>query len=134
MLKERVDQDFAASPGVDRHQQYAWGHQYIDDAILHRIDNEPDGIYDATYCHLTDAQFSTRAIIDDAANLVERVSYTAYGEERHHRMADLNDDGAVGIVDDLALLGNWGNYGVGDLDRDGTLRANMNETSSHARH
>ena len=123
LLEERVDQDFVASPGVDRHQQYAWGHRYIDDAILHRIDDDGPGPggYDRTYYHLTDVQFSTRAIVDAAANLVERVSYTAYGEARHHRMADLIGDGDVGIVDDLALLGNWGNYGVGDLDRDGTV-------------
>ncbi len=37
--------------------------------------------------------------------------------------ADLNGDGAVNAADLSALLGNWGNAGVGDIDGDGTVGA-----------
>ena len=54
--------------------QYVAGAQYIDDYILHREDSDVDGRYDDIYYHLTDAIFSTRAIIDDTAVLLERAT------------------------------------------------------------
>jgi hypothetical protein len=36
--------------------------------------------------HLTDAQFSTVAIMDHTADLAERITYSAYGEGRHRRI------------------------------------------------
>jgi YD repeat-containing protein len=96
------------TPGdIDRHVQYVWGHsggRYIDDILLRRedrVDNEgdpgPDGDYDdggdiARY-YLTDAQFTPVAILDDGADVIERISYMPYGHARHHRMADLDGDG-----------------------------------------
>ena len=55
--------------------QYVIGLRYVDDVILHREDGDVDGTYDETWYHLSDVQYSTVAILDDAAALVERVSY-----------------------------------------------------------
>ena len=127
LLEEHINDDLASSSDVDRHVQYLWGSRYIDDIVLHRENNDFTNdsptitTYEKTYYHLTDVQFSTRAIIDDGAALIERVSYSAYGEARHHRAADLDGDGLVGVADLLEMNLNWGNFGVGDLDRDGVV-------------
>ena len=93
----------------------------IDDIAVRQQDTNLSGTFNDTWYHLTDTLFSTIAIIDDAANLIERASYDAYGNARHHRMADLNDDGAVSSADQTLLNNNWGNFGIGDLNRDGTV-------------
>jgi len=67
-----------------------------------------------------DVQFSPIAILDDAAAEVERISYTPYGVARHHPEADVTGDGAVGNPDLQAVLSNWGSFGTGDINRDGT--------------
>ena len=69
--------------------QYLRGQRYVDDLICHRQDADKSGAYEETRYHLPDAIFFTRAIIDDAANLKERVTYDAYGNARHHRRAEL---------------------------------------------
>ena len=134
LLEEDVRDDWSEqTPGdIDRHVQYVWGHsggRYIDDIILRREDRAgdsgPDGDYgddgDITRYYLTDAQFTPVAIIDDGAHVIERISYMPYGEARHHRMADLDGDGKTNIADQLLLLGNWNNFGLGDLDRSGDV-------------
>ncbi|MCH7798025.1 MAG: hypothetical protein IID28_06215 [Planctomycetes bacterium] len=119
----------------DEHMQYVWGARYIDDIVLHRIDIEPNGTYDDIYYHLTDAQFSTVAVADQAANLKERVSYTAYGVARHHWTRDVDGDGDRDPTDDaiintLAIAGGPGagtpisspEYDVAaDINRDGVI-------------
>ncbi|MDY7110425.1 MAG: RHS repeat-associated core domain-containing protein [Planctomycetota bacterium] len=129
------------TPGdIDRHVQYVWGSRYIDDIVLRRedrVDNQedpgPDGDYgdagDITRYYLTDAQFTPVAIIDDGADVIERISYMPYGHARHHRMADLDGDGDTDSYtepanppsDYLILQANWGEFGIGDLTRDGTV-------------
>ncbi len=122
LLEERIDDDWSAQSSTDdRHMQYVWGPRYIDDIIARR-ETRLDGPGMETWYHLTDAQFSTVAIItDDTAEIVERISYSAYGKARHHLAGDLNGDGATGVPDMNALNGNSGNYGLGDLDRDGAV-------------
>ncbi len=120
LLEERIDDDapFTSDPqaaDIDRQVQYVWGQRYIDDIVLHRQ------VGGTAYYHMTDVQFSTVAIIDQNAVLVERISYNAYGHARHHLSADFSGDGDVSVPDQLLLLGNWGSYGVGDLDRNGTV-------------
>ena len=45
--------------------------------------------------YVTDVQFSSVALIDDVGDLVERVSYDAYGRGRHRPLGDLDGDGDV---------------------------------------
>lgn len=148
LIEERID---ATLEGVDdRVVQHVWGIRYIDDPVLHRRDTGFDGDYgdteegDGTYYHLTDAMFSTVALISDTASVVERVTYDPYGMPLHHPGPDLNGDGVITstgntpVLNDLkaitntnsahgpvywsSVLGGSNNYsGVGDLNRDGTI-------------
>ena len=78
--------------------------------------------------HLTDRQFSTVALIDNSAKLLERVTYDAYGNAQHHWAADITGDGAVGRADQTAMhaadrssIGH-ANYNVdADITRTGTV-------------
>jgi hypothetical protein len=74
MIEEQVDDDWTLEGpnDIERTIQYVWGPRYIDDIVLRRIDpdnNGEYGRYEPKYYHLTDAQFSTVAIIDGAARL-----------------------------------------------------------------
>jgi RHS repeat-associated protein len=98
---------------------------------MHRTkDDDPptmDG-YERVWFHLTDAQFSTVAVIDSNANVVERVTYTAYGRARHHWFEDVDGDGDHDTAD-LNLVGHLagkriqdtGYRAEADLDRDGVI-------------
>lgn len=125
LLEERIDDDNVANPGVDRHMQYVWGPRYIDDLICRRQDGDVDGDYlgasDNYWYHCTDAQFSTVAIIDDLADVVERIEYDAYGLARHHQPGDLDGDGDNDGNDYNILAANWGFFGPGDFDRSGVV-------------
>ncbi len=97
LREERIDEDpnFPSSPtsgDIDRHVQYLWGLRYLDDLIAHREDADTDGVYEDTWYHMTDAIFSTVALLDSTAALVERVTYDDYGDARHHYLADLTSD------------------------------------------
>ncbi|MFO0829268.1 MAG: hypothetical protein U0572_14110 [Phycisphaerales bacterium] len=77
---------------------------------------------------LSDLQFSTIAVLDSSATLVERVDYDAYGEARHHPARDVDGDGAVSSADyDRARgaqgksIGTSGYYPDADWDRDGDV-------------
>jgi len=70
----------------ERVVQRVWGMRYIDDLVLFRQDSNANGEYDDTVDFtrytLTDHQFSVVAVIDEVAKLVERISYSPYGEAR----------------------------------------------------
>jgi len=128
LLEERIDEDYSGSPGMNRHMAYVWGlrGRYIDDIVCRLVDGNVDGDYldyaagtDKIYYHLTDDEFSTVCIVDHTAKVLERVSYDAYGNPRHHRRSDLNGEGSTNIDDQLIVINNWGAPGKGDLDRDG---------------
>jgi len=134
LLEERIDDDLPGADGDERHVQYVWGPRYIDDIILHRKDGNMNGSFtdsvDETWYHLTDAQFSTVAVLDDTAKVIERVSYSAYGEARHHVVGDVDGDGGFGNSDysDIASrydakIGEIDYASAADLDRDGTIDA-----------
>ncbi len=93
LLEEEVDDDATTNPGPDRRVQYVWGIRGIDDILVHRQDDDLDGDYDDEFYHLTDIQFSTVAITNANAGILERVSYDPYGKARHHFAGDLNGDG-----------------------------------------
>lgn len=146
LLEERIDDDARPSTSlddlygpawnvadIDRSQQYFWGERYIDDIVMHRIDRNADGDYadvpqERPWYHLTDAQFSTVCLVDDMADVAERVTYSAYGEARHHRAGDMNGDGATDSGDSGILLAAYGSS-IGapgynpdaDLDRNGAV-------------
>jgi hypothetical protein len=60
----------------------------------------------------TDAEFSTAAIVDHTAELAERITYSAYGEARHHWAADVDGDGAVTTADQTIIANLAGGKGI----------------------
>lgn len=137
LVEERVyDSWSSGSPGsVDRTFQYLWGGRYIDDIVWHREDVNNDGDFtdagDRRWWHCTDAQFSTVALVDDAAVLAERVRYDAYGRAAHFHPYDNDGDRDFDATDRTALSNliasgsvpiTSGSYDVAmDLDRDGDV-------------
>jgi len=139
LLEEHVDPD-ALTSNDHTVTQYFWGERYIDDALMRRRLNatEHQGstvlLADANEYYATDRQFSVVARLapspSAAAALLERVSYTAYGEPRQRPLGDIDGDGLaeVGGSGDLShLLAAWGDIdGVSyrssaDLNRDGKV-------------
>jgi RHS repeat-associated protein len=132
LLEERIE-DLDES-GPDLIGQQVWGPRYIDDAVLRRvIDPQVDGPA-AKYYYLTDAQFSSRALITAGGadpQVVERVRYEAYGRGTHRWTGDFNDDGLVNSSDEdmFSDPGHTGNLGTAtynvalDLNRDGVIDA-----------
>jgi RHS repeat-associated protein len=83
-----------------------------------------DGTYERQRIYLTDLIGSPVAILDNAnASVVERISYDAYGNARHHSPADLDGNGAVDGWDQALLLGAWGDdvADIADIDRNGDV-------------
>jgi len=117
LLEERVDKDMDSD--LDKRVQYVWGLRYIDDCVMHRADLNNDGDYidsgEGTWYHLTDAMFSTVALISSGAVVAERVSYDSYGQARHHRGGDVNGDGASDGSDLAIVFGLWGKE-IGDAE------------------
>ncbi|MCC6230521.1 MAG: RHS repeat-associated core domain-containing protein [Phycisphaerales bacterium] len=143
LLQEDVD-DFTngQSPdGVNSRSQEVWGLRYIDDAMVRLHDKNLDGdSRDAgeLFWQLSDAQFSSVAVIDQNAVLQERVSYTSYGVGTHRWPHEVNNTGGVttsgttsdyGVIDGLAAAHSGAGttidettYNVAaDLNRDGVI-------------
>jgi len=117
LIEERVDKDMDSD--LDKRMQYFWGLRYIDDCVMHRADLNDDGDYvdsaEGTWYHLTDAMFSTVALVGAGAVVAERVSYDSYGQARHHRGGDVNGDGASDGSDLAIVFGLWGKE-IGDAE------------------
>ncbi len=135
LLEERIDRSWSSGFTEDERAQTIWGKRYIDDAVLRRRDLDADGTYDEEFYYLSDAQFSTVAMVDSSnARVIERTTYEAYGKARHHFGGDVNNDGAASTADDSAIVAtiNAGSNGIGqsnyvveqDLNRDGALDLN----------
>ena len=138
LIEERIDDDYINNAGIDRNMQYLWGGRYIDDIIMHREDTNGDGDFtdndDTRWWHLTDVQFSTIAILDDAANVAERVKYDSYGRALHHDWRDVDGDRDYdstdrSIISSIAILlsnkiGDASYRAEADLNRDGTIDSN----------
>lgn len=129
--------------GVNSRSQEVWGLRYIDDAMVRLLDKNLDGDSRDSgelFWQLSDAQFSTVAVIDKNAVLQERVSYTSYGVGTHRWPHEVNNTGGVttsgstsdyGVIDGLAganggagtpINDSYGNYNVAaDLNRDGVI-------------
>ena len=136
----------SGSPGsIDRNINYLWGLRGIDDIVVRRTDTDGDGAFDFVlspaeevdyYYHLDDVQGTTVAQLDEAAEIVERTSYTSYGVAQHHPKYDVRGDGDRGVKDIavVAALADIGSYpstptvitdasyrAEADLDRDGDI-------------
>jgi RHS repeat-associated protein len=123
LVEELVDDDIGT--GTDRRVQYLWGARYIDDIVLRREDRNDDGDFsdsgDIYRYYLSDVQFSPVVIVDETATVIEQVSYTPYGQARHHYRTDLTGDGGTDINDLYVITGNSdpNGFGEGDLNRSG---------------
>ncbi|MCC6229033.1 MAG: RHS repeat-associated core domain-containing protein [Phycisphaerales bacterium] len=127
--------------GVNSRAQEVWGLRYIDDAMVRLLDKNLDGDSRDSgelFWQLSDAQFSTVAVIDKNAVLQERVSYTSYGVGTHRWPHEVNNTGGVttsgttsdyGVISGLAGVNdgagtpiNDTTYNVAaDLNRDGVI-------------
>ncbi len=133
LLEERIDRSWTSGFTEDERAQTFWGKRYIDDAVARRRDRDANGTYDNNFFYVTDAQFSTVAMVSASnARVVERVTYDSYGKARHHFGGDVTGDGAATPAgDDAALVTTIGlgsnsigqaNYKAEqDLNRDGTI-------------
>lgn len=93
-------------------------------SLMRRVDGNADGDYDDAgtddaWYHLTDAQHSTIALLDDTAGLYERISYDPYGRARHQWPADVDGDGDVDTTDSsrIASLASQ-DYQIDDAEYD----------------
>ena len=89
MVQQSTEPIFTKNEAIDK----IGGQRYIDDIIAHRVDEDSDSTYDETYYHLTDELFSTVAILDSSAALVERANYDSYGDVMHQFFNDVDHDG-----------------------------------------
>lgn len=136
IVAEHIDDGFSGgSHATDRIVQHVWGLRFIDDLVLSREDANADGDYedslgttaDSTRYALTDHQSTVIALISDTGTLLERVTYTPYGEARHQWRKDVDGDGDVDSADQTAASAGTGSiwqsvYNVdADLDRDGDV-------------
>ncbi|MEM9066801.1 MAG: RHS repeat-associated core domain-containing protein [Planctomycetota bacterium] len=149
LLEEHIQEGYTGEPGstftASRIAQQMWGARYIDDAVARRIDRDPTDVeFDECYLYLTDTRFSPVALVDDTAGggqVVERVSYEAYGLARHRWAEDVNGDGHVDAsdaiyindlipaanpfdpfgTDDSTRIGGSNYQATADLDRDGLI-------------
>jgi RHS repeat-associated protein len=137
LIEERVDDNWTSGFTADRNLQNLWGIRYIDDIVMHREDHDGDGSFSDAgtlrWWHLTDAQFSTIANLDDAATLQERVMYDSYGRALHRDDKDVDGDRDFdstdrGIVNTLSSVGPGGTLitastydADADMDRDGDV-------------
>lgn len=133
LLEEHIERDDGQS-GLEEIAQQFWGLRYIDDAVHRRRDTDADGSWEVSepkFFQLTDAQFSSVAIVDEAAALQERVVYEAYGKGAHRWAGDVDGDGDVDSADrtEVTNLASGGGTAIddpgykadADLNRDGTI-------------
>jgi len=132
LLERRVNSTndpMEEEPEIDRIIHHVWGLRYIDDIVATRHDINPsaENGHELIFFHITDAQFSTVAMLSDTGAVLERVTYTAYGVARHHWPTDVTGDGEVDSADLGAVLNAYGSiddpeYRSGaDFDRDGVV-------------
>jgi len=105
LLEERIDRSWTSGFTEDERAQTFWGKRYIDDAVARRRDRDNNGTYDNNFFYVTDAQFSTVAMVSASnARVVERTTYDSYGKARHHFGGDVTGDGAATAAGDDAAL------------------------------
>ncbi|MCC6228286.1 MAG: hypothetical protein IT432_03565 [Phycisphaerales bacterium] len=100
LLQEDVDDHTnGGSPdGTNSRSQQVWGLRYIDDAMVRLLDKNLDGDSRDSgelFWQLSDAQFSTVAVIDKNAVLRRRMCSTSYGVGTHRWPHEVNNTGGV---------------------------------------
>jgi len=107
VLEERVGTSTNAS------QQYVWGLRYIDDLLLRDRDTNTDGTLDQRLYAIQDANWNLVAIADSAGSVVERYTYTAYGQAEFRNADFSKTDSGLGDVSNYG----WTRLSAGmDLD------------------
>jgi RHS repeat-associated protein len=65
---------------ADPSEQYIWDLRYVDAPVLRFQDTNTDGTVDNTLYYTNDANFNVTALVDESGTVVERYSYSPYGE------------------------------------------------------
>ncbi len=134
ILEEHVYESWSSgSPGsIDAIYQNVWGLRYIDDLVHRRVDNDVAAGWEVEHFAITDQNFSVVALIDDVADVVEWVTYDAYGQAAHHAFGDVDGDGDYdssdrGLIYTITTtysnpqIHQSGYDAAADLDRDGDV-------------
>jgi len=100
-----------------RRQQYVWGVRYVDDLVLRDRDTDSNGTLDERLYAMQDANWNVTAIADASGAVVERYTYTAYGEVESPRQRHLCEKTKQSF--DLRLDGSL--HRPHDGHRDGSL-------------
>ncbi|MEM9109501.1 MAG: RHS repeat-associated core domain-containing protein [Planctomycetota bacterium] len=80
-IEERVvDLTVTPTPAAQLSAQYVWGLRYVDDLIQRQKDTTGNGTLDETLYAINDRQFNIVALTDTSQSVVQRMSYTPYGE------------------------------------------------------
>ncbi|NBB86882.1 MAG: hypothetical protein GVY12_11785, partial [Bacteroidetes bacterium] len=81
VIEERVKDGVDLDPNV----QYVWGGRYVDDLVMRLRDTDADGDIepdngDETVYAVHDVMFNITALTDSGGDVLERYTYTPYGE------------------------------------------------------
>jgi RHS repeat-associated protein len=107
---------------ADRITHRIWGMEYIDELLFTMTDDsdgvsggpegdfttgDPDGFY-----AVVDRLYSVVALLDEQADLLERVRYSAYGLAKQHSvtLGDINGDGVTNFADLTSVNTAFGKY------------------------
>ena len=77
---QRLEVRVGGTASGDVRKHWLWGSRYTDALIQRKRDTGTDGSFDQTHYALQDANFRVTAITDASGSVVERYTYTPYGE------------------------------------------------------
>ncbi|MBN4060408.1 hypothetical protein JYT11_01035, partial [Planctomycetaceae bacterium AH-315-I19] len=122
--------DHGTSFGLDRVQQYIWGHRYVDElaCVQEAPDDQGFAGHDASFA-LNDRNFSVIALAEVDGDSFERIRYTAYGRPFTEPFGDVDGNGRREFNDVVStttsigdMPGASGNYKVdADVNFDGIV-------------
>ncbi len=126
--EEHTDQTDSAGTVKRIVFQQVWGNRYIDDAIMRfRCENVSGQGYRGFY-QLSDAQFSTVAVLDEAMSIAERVRYYPYGSALRSPPGDIDGNGSCDFLDEGVMqstqyyvIDQPGYEADADIDRNGII-------------
>ena len=89
----------------DANRQYIWGSRYVDDLILRDRDTTGSGTLNERLYALQDALFSIAALCDDAGGVLERCTYTPYGQPTFYNASYVAPHGTSNYAWDYLFTG-----------------------------